>query len=62
MADQVIRPRLSLADTRLLLDALDHIRTKKVEEVRAVSDLGARLQTSAQNGKFQGRWFRLMNG
>ena len=62
MADQVIRPRLSLADTRLLLDALDHIPTKTVEEVEAVSDLGARLQTSAQNGPFRAEWFRLMNG
>ncbi len=44
MADQVIRPRLSL------------------DEVEAVSDLGARLQTSAQNGPFRAEWFRQMNG
>jgi len=62
MAEQVIRPRLSLADTRLLLEALDHIPTKTVEEVEAVSDLGARLQTSAQNGPFRAEWFRQMNG
>jgi hypothetical protein len=62
MAEQVIRPRLTLADTRLLLEALDHIPTKTVEEVEAVSDLGARLQTSAQNGPFRSEWFRLMNG
>jgi hypothetical protein len=62
MPEQVIRPRLSLADTRLLLEALDHIPTKTVEEVEAVSDLGARLQTSAQNGPFRSEWFRLLNG
>ena len=62
MPEQVIRPRLTLADTRLLLDALDHIPTKTVEEVEAVSDLGARLQTSAQNGPFRAEWFRLLNG
>jgi hypothetical protein len=62
MADQVIRPRLSLADVRLLMEALDHIPTKTVDEVEAVSDLGARLQTSAQNGPFRAEWFRQMNG
>jgi hypothetical protein len=62
MPEQVIRPRLSLADTRLLLEALEHVPTKTVEEVEAVSDLGARLQTSAQNGPFRAEWFRLLNG
>jgi hypothetical protein len=62
MAEQVIRPRLSLADTRLLVEALDYIPTKTVEEVEAVSDLAGRLQTSAQNGPFRSEWFRLTNG
>jgi len=55
---QVIRPRLSLEDTWLIIKALDYVPTSTVDEVEAVSDLAGRLQTSAQNGPFRTEWFR----
>jgi hypothetical protein len=61
MADpaKVIRPRLTIDDVELIVNALEErgAGTRTIEELEAVTDLTARLQRSASDGPFRTEWF-----